>query len=79
MTGNEIAKMLDAAVKVHRLGFGPNFGAEPTEDVMEWVVRGLSEENLGVLASLRKTSQVSPECKDCSGPGACTQRAEINC
>jgi hypothetical protein len=53
MTENEIGKVVvDAAVKVHR-ELGPG------------VVNGLSEENLGVFASLRET-KVSSEKKGVS-------------
>jgi hypothetical protein len=43
-----------------KLGFVLNFGANLMKDGIERVVNGLSEENLGVFASLRET-KVSSE------------------
>jgi hypothetical protein len=63
MTENEIGKVVvDAAVKEHpELGLGLvlNFRANLMKDGIERVVNGLSEENLGVFASLRATKITS--------------------
>ena len=67
------SKQLLAYLKLKglRLGFVLNFGGNLMKDGIERIVNGLSDVNLGVLASWREAEKVEPISLDtgCTPPG----------